>query len=369
MRRIILTGADGFLGWHLRVRMRALTDCEVIPITRGNIDAFAQLTDGAEALIHVAGINRGSDEEVESGNRALAEVVADALSSGPSIRRVVFANSIHAGNGTAYGTGKQLAAAILAKGAARVGADFVDVRLPNLFGEHARPHYNSFVATFVDAILKGQVPTIADREIDLLHVQEAAASLLEAVETSKPVLSPMGTPASVHNVWMKLLSFHQAYGSGAFPPLKQPFDVSLFNTFRAACFPSSQPISLSSYEDDRGQLVDAVRSGGGQGQVFASTTHPGITRGEHFHLEKVERFIVLSGRARIALRRVLTEEVVAFDVDGDRPVAVDMPTMWVHNITNVGDTELLTLFWAHTIYDAEAPDTYWEPVEQLKESA
>jgi UDP-2-acetamido-2,6-beta-L-arabino-hexul-4-ose reductase len=114
-------------------------------------------------------------------------------------------------------------------------------------------------------------------------------------------------------------------------------------------------------------LVDAVQSQGGQGQVFASTTRPGITRGEHFHLEKVERFIVLSGRARIALRRVLSEEIVTFDVDGERPVAVDMPTMWVHNITNVGDAELLTLFWAHRIFDSEAPDTYRETVEQLRE--
>jgi UDP-2-acetamido-2,6-beta-L-arabino-hexul-4-ose reductase len=94
-----------------------------------------------------------------------------------------------------------------------------------------------------------------------------------------------------------------------------------------------------------------------------STTRPGITRGDHFHLRKVERFAAVAGHARISLRRVLGSEVVSFDVDGERPVAVDMPTMWVHNITNTGDCELTTLFWTDTLHDPAAPDTYWEKVQ------
>ena len=109
-------------------------------------------------------------------------------------------------------------------------------------------------------------------------------------------------------------------------------------------------------------MVETVRSHGGQGQTFVSTTGLGITRGEHFHLGKVERFVVLGGQARISLRRVCDNEIVSFDVSGDRPAVVDMPTMWVHNITNIGDSELTTLFWTHSLFDPEAPDTYWEPV-------
>ena len=105
-----------------------------------------------------------------------------------------------------------------------------------------------------------------------------------------------------------------------------------------------------------------VRAHGGQGQTFVSTTRPGITRGEHFHLRKVERFVVLSGRARISLRRLFSEEVVSFDVTGGDPSVVDMPTMWAHNITNTGSDELTTLFWTQELFDPAAPDTYAEPV-------
>jgi UDP-2-acetamido-2,6-beta-L-arabino-hexul-4-ose reductase len=138
----------------------------------------------------------------------------------------------------------------------------------------------------------------------------------------------------------------------------------LFNTYRAALFPNHYPIALTAHADERGRLVETVRAHGGQGQTFVSTTRPGITRGEHFHLGKVERFVVLSGRARISLRRVCTDEIVSFDVSGEAPAVVDMPTMWVHNITNIGDTELTTLFWTHSLFDPDNPDTFWEPVAQ-----
>ncbi len=114
--------------------------------------------------------------------------------------------------------------------------------------------------------------------------------------------------------------------------------------------------------DARGDLFEAVRAHGSTSQVFVSTTNPGMTRGEHFHLSKIERFLVVSGTAMISLRRVLDDEVVRFQVKGEDRAYVDMPTLWVHNITNVGDDELVTLFWADQLLDPDAPDTYWEPV-------
>ena len=139
-------------------------------------------------------------------------------------------------------------------------------------------------------------------------------------------------------------------------------DVDLFNTLRSARFPVGAPIPLTPRIDDRGRLVEAVRSHGGPGQSFVSTTRPGITRGEHFHLRKIERFVVIGGRARISLRRLFTDEVVSFDVTGETPVAVDMPTMWVHKIINTGDGELTTLFWSNELFDPAAPDTFPELV-------
>jgi len=359
--KILITGGDGFLGWHTRVRLATLTQHEVLSVSRDNWADLPDLMKGVDAVIHVAGINRGTPSQLEHGNIELAESVAKAA-HGAAVSRIVYANSIWAGTASPYGSGKASANFILGEAASDVGAEYVDVRLPNLFGEHGRPRYNSFVATFVDALINDAPAEIVDRPMDLLHVQPGAQALIDGLTTSLPHLEPLGTPTSVKAVYDTLQTFCQLYATGDIPPLNSQFDVDLFNMLRTALFPAHYPIGLTVHTDDRGRLVETVRAHGGQGQTFVSTTRPGITRGEHYHLGKVERFVILSGKARISLRKLLTDEVISFDVTGDTPAVVDMPTMWVHNITNTGDTELTTLFWTNSLFDPEAPDTYWEPV-------
>jgi UDP-2-acetamido-2,6-beta-L-arabino-hexul-4-ose reductase len=361
--KVVLTGAGGFLGWHTQARLRALTDHDVVPVNRDNWTALADSVKDADAIIHIAGVNRAEDpEDVRRGNVDLAGDLATAIRSVGRPLRVVFANSIQSGNGTPYGTGKQEAAQVLADAARVNGGGFVDVLLPNLFGEHGRPSYNSFVATFVRAAIDGHEPAIQDRPVHLLHAQDASQALIDGLTAPVDKLEPRGVPTRVLDVWELLREFHGLYATGDVPALDTPLRVNLFNTYRAALFPDHYPIALTAHADDRGRLVETVRAHGGQGQTFVSTTKPGITRGEHFHLGKVERFVVLSGEAHISLRKVCTDEVVSFHVTGDQPAVVDMPTMWVHNITNTGNSELTTLFWTHSLFDPEHPDTFWEPV-------
>lgn len=368
--KVLITGAAGFLGWHTRVRFAAVGGHEVVAVTRSEWDRLPELIGDVDAVVHVAGVNRGSDLEVREGNIALARDVASALTSAAGHPALVFANSIQSGNDTAYGIGKQAATELLAAAATAHGSPFVDVRLPNLFGEHGLPRYNSFVATFVDAVIDGRPPQVDDRPIALLHVQAAAQALLNAVaDPTAATVEPVGTATSVADVLDRLVRFHALYQSGDVPPLTSDLDVDLFNTLRAGLFPAHYPIPLVQRADHRGALVEVVRAHGGQGQTFVSTTRPGITRGEHFHLHKVERFVVLAGRARISLRRLHHRDVIDFDVDGDTPVVIDMPTMWVHNITNIGTTELTTLFWTNELFDPNRPDTYPEPVALPRESA
>jgi UDP-2-acetamido-2,6-beta-L-arabino-hexul-4-ose reductase len=269
----------------------------------------------------------------------------------------VFANSTQAGNGTPYGDSKAAAADILAEATRWCGSEFVDIKLPNLFGEHGRPHYNSVVATFCRTRAEGGTPQInEDRALDLVHVQDAAKALLGLPE--KDLVPARRT---VRELAAKIKGFSVTYGRAEIPDLSDPFDVKLFNTYRSHCPVGPKP--LPKHEDARGGLVEAVKAHGG-GQTFFSTTRPGVTRGEHFHLSKVERFVVLQGTAEIRLRRVLHEEVTRTSVRGDEPVAVDMPTMWAHNITNVGTDDLLTLFWTNEIFDPNNPDTYAEKVSE-----
>jgi UDP-2-acetamido-2,6-beta-L-arabino-hexul-4-ose reductase len=198
-----------------------------------------------------------------------------------------------------------------------------------------------------------------DRELELLHATDAAALLL-----GLPVDADDPGP-SVHSVRalaQRIQHFATLYGKGEIPELVDRFDVRLFNTYRSHCFPGRYPLSLPRHADARGELVETAKAHGGGGQTFCSSTVPGVTRGEHFHLAKVERFVVLRGEAEICLRRVLYDDIVRFRVSGEEPVAIDMPAMWVHNITNVGDAELLTLFWSNELYDPSRPDTYPERV-------
>lgn len=362
--KILLTGSAGFLGWHTRVRLRSLSEHDVVLATRENWADLSELAQGADAIIHVAGINRGTPHEVNEGNVQLARDVADAAKASGSVTRLVYANSIWAGTGSPYGEGKAKANAVLAEAAAETGATYVDVRLPNLFGENGRPQYNSFVATFVHKIIAGEPVELLDRPIRLLHAQAAAQVLMDALTTTLPNLEPLGSETSVQRVHDTLLRMKGLYDVGDIPPLLDELDIELFNTLRSAMFPQHYPIRLTHHADNRGDLVETVRAHGGQGQTFVSTTHPGITRGEHFHLGKVERFVVIQGTARIELRKVFTDEVISFEVTGDEVSIVDMPTMWVHNITNTGDDQLVTLFWAQELFNPEAPDTFPEPVGQ-----
>ena len=366
--RIVLTGAEGFLGWHTRCLLHATTDHTVVAVGRDTWSQLPGLVADADAVIHVAGINRADDSELVDGNVALAADVATAVRAAGRPVSMVFANSIQVGNGSPYAEGKAGAADVLRACAGETGGTFTDVLLPNLYGEHGRPGYNSFVASFVAAVIRGDEPSITDRPIGLLHAQAAARALVSGLDDPADELRPEGTETTVLHVWETLRRFHATYAvSGDVPVLADQLEVDLFNTYRAALFPAGYPIALTPRSDQRGRLVETVRSHGNGGQTFVSTTVPGVTRGEHYHLTKIERFVVLSGRATISLRKLFTTEVLEFPVTGEQPVLIDMPTMWVHNITNTGDTELTTLFWTDTLFDPESPDTFPVPVADARE--
>lgn len=369
--RVVVTGADGFLGWHLRCRLRALTDAEVIGLNRAGLADPATAgpaLERADAVIHIAGVNRGSDDEVTAGNLLAARQLTEACDAAGVTPRLVYSNSIHADTDTAYGRGKREAADLLSTWAAQRGTQLADVRLPNLFGEHGRPHYNSFVATFCHLLATGGTPEVSgDREVPLLHVQRAAAELVAATEEPSAgprsaVIRPAGAAVRVSAVRDLLAAQAARYASGEIPDLSDPLHRDLFNTYRSYTFPRAFPIPITAHSDDRGSLFECVRAHGGPGQTFLSTSRPGITRGEHFHLNKVERFVVVSGTGQIRLRRLFTDDVVTFDVSGEAPTIVDMPTMWAHSVSNTGSGDMVTLFWAADLFDPSRPDTYAEPV-------
>jgi len=366
--RIALTGADGFLGWHSRCALKARGTFDVVAIDRDIMADHRRLSaalEGVDAVLHLAGANRGDSDALRGVNLSLAQELTASLDRAGVRPVVIYANSIQSENGTPFGDGKQAAADHLLSWSQASGAPVADVHLPNLFGEHGRPHYNSVVATFCHELARDGEPTIQeDREIPLLHVQDAVDDMLALTEGGlSRIVTPIGRPMTVSALLGRLRGFRDLYTSGDIPDLVDPFDLALFNTYRSFCFPDHFPIHPPLRSDTRGDLFECVRGHGGQTQVFCSSTNSGFTRGEHFHLRKVERFLVLRGTAEIALRRLFDHKIIRFEVTGERPAIVDMPTLWAHSITNTGLDELMTLFWAHKILDPQNSDTFPDRVE------
>lgn len=362
--KVALTGATGFLGWHTRAVLHE-QKATVRAFRAGanfDPDEARRAIEGASRLIHIAGVNRASDHEVHDGNLLFATQIAEALrASHEPPPTVVYANSTQAGNGTVYGSAKEQAGAILAGAAQEVGSEFIDFRLPNLFGEHGKPFYNAVTATFCHLLAEGGRPTVEnDKELTLLHAQNAAELLAGTTPVGR--LSELQQSESVSGLLRRLEGFAEIYANGHIPDIADPFDRDLFNTYRSYVVESQTPIHLTRHADARGSFFEVIRTHGGTGQSSFSTTVPGISRGDHYHRRKVERFTVLAGRARISMRRLFTDEVLHFDVDGDSPVAVDMPTMWAHRITNTGAEQLFTSFWTNDLYDPDNPDTIVEVV-------
>ena len=364
MARVALTGANGFLGWHTRAALQE-AGAGIHGIAVGdafNHEAAASAMTGASRLIHLAGVNRGSDDEVSEGNAQFARQLAGALMRAeepPAV--IVFANSTQATNGSVYGDAKAAVADTLRAAAETVGAEFHNVLLPNLFGEHGRPFYNAVTATFCHLLSQGEEPTVQqDKELTLLHAQDAADILIGGASADD--IDALQVQETVSGLASRLSQMASLYNRGEIPDVAAKFDRDLFNTYRSFTFPMQAPVRLKRHADARGSFFEIIRSHGGSGQSSFSTTEPGISRGDHFHRRKIERFTVLSGTATIALRKLFTDDVYEFEVTGDKPVAVDMPTMWSHKITNTGSDVLYTSFWSNDIFDPLAPDTIAEAV-------
>lgn len=366
MQRIGITGAFGFTGWHLRCHLKALGHADVVAGGRELFTDTHKLDDfvrNVDVIVHLAGMNRGTDEEIEKTNLLLATRLVEACKRNECTPHILYSSTIHIRNDSLYGRSKRQAGEILQRWAESSGAVFTNMILTNIFGEHGRPFYNSVVSTFCHQVAHQEAPVVnSDAPMSLLHAQDVAALIVNCIEgKTSGDIEPPGHATSVKSLLAQIRQIDASYRGDIVPDLRDKFQLQLFNTYRSYLYPQHYPKALTLHADNRGDLVEVIKSANG-GQTFLSTTHPGITRGNHFHLGKVERFLVVSGQARISIRRLFHDEVMTFDVTGDAPGYIDMPTMHTHNIINTGDQELVTVFWSHELFDPQAPDTFAENV-------
>lgn len=367
-RNILVTGSDGLIGRHFRAWLLTRGDAvETIPCNRKQFNDDVYLGDAiekADVIVHLAGMNRGDEEEIVETNIALARRITEFCQQLDCKPQIIYSSSTHIDGDSRYGHSKRVAGETFEAWANSEDALFLNLVLPHVFGEHGKPFYNSAVSTFCHQLANGESPKITgDGQVELLHAHDVGRIIWEAIEDSTDgELRPHGCKMFVSELLDTLRRLTDRYQEGVIPQTAESIELKLFNTYRSYIPYDKRAIDLTLHEDNRGNLFEGARADG-QGQVFLSTSHPDITRGEHFHFRKVERFLVVQGKAKIRMRRLFEDEIVTYDVSGDRPQAIDIPTLHTHNITNVGDTPLLTLFWAGEHFDPEDSDTWPMPVE------
>jgi len=370
-RTVLVTGAKGFVGKNLVVSLKRRDDIEILEHDIDNPDGdLERMTAQADFVFHLAGVNRPEDPaEFETGNTELTGKVCGLLAQAGKKAPIVISSTIQAALDNPYGKSKKGAEDAAREYAAETGATAHVFRLPNVFGKWGRPDYNSAVNTFCHNLARG-VPiqvNAPDRIMELVYIDDVVATfckLLDGAEVEKdneffyvnPVFRvPLGDIAKL------LKGFASSRETLMLPNMNDPFTLRLYASYVSYLPQDGFAYTLTKREDDRGALAEVLKSEH-IGQLFFSTTKPGITRGNHYHDRKVEKFIVLSGDAVIRFEHILTGEVIEVPVKGSEMKVVDIPPGYTHHIENVGETEMVVLFWANELFDQDAPDTYFKEV-------
>ena len=369
--RIGITGQNGFIGYHLTQTIKYKhSNYTLVPFQRALFeqeDYLSTFVSSCDVIVHLAGVNRAeTHEEVYDANIKLNTVLKKALINTNFKGHLLFASSSQESGDSIYGKAKKESRLFLEETINSLGGKFTGLIIPNIFGPFCKPNYNSFVATFCSKILNDETPeVIQDTNVPLLYVGNLVEKILAIIKSPKDSLFEIRPDlvVKVTEVLGLLNTFKDSYiGGNKIPSLQTPFELQLFNTFRSYFdLENIYPSLLEKHSDQRGFFSEIIRTDIG-GQFSYSTTLPGVTRGNHFHSRKIERFIVISGKAKISLRKIGSTEVNDYLLEGEKPSYVDMPIWYTHNITNIGTTPLITAFWINEPYNEKDPDTYIEIV-------
>jgi UDP-2-acetamido-2,6-beta-L-arabino-hexul-4-ose reductase len=372
MITIGITGQNGFIGQYLYNSIMIKEDnFKLVDFKKEYFQNETQLdffVSKCDVIVHLAAMNRHSDQEViYKTNIQLAENLITSLERTNSKAHVIMSSSLQEEKDNLYGKSKKDGRKLFLNWESNSKGIFSGLIIPNVFGPFGRPNYNSVVATFCHKVANGEKPEIhIDNTLSLIYVGELVQEILNIIKkglSNKKMIIKATTQVKVSEI-LTLLNLYkiQYQDHGEIPNLNSTFELNLFNTYR--CYMDIKnhfPVKFMQHTDPRGSFVEIIRVGIG-GQVSFSTTVPGITRGNHFHTRKIERFAVIKGKALIQLRRIGSDEILDFYMDGNEPAYVDMPIWYTHNIKNIGDEILYTNFWINEAYNPEDADTYFVEV-------
>lgn len=368
MKTVLVTGANGFVGRNL-IAYLGLND--TIRILSFDIEnTLEQLTDylsQADFVLHLAGVNRPKQvEEFQTGNADLTAYIVNTLQKAGRKAPVVLSSSTQASQDNPYGRSKKQAEGTVFDYARATGAEVYVYRLPNLFGKWSRPNYNSVVSTFCYNIshdLPIQINN-PDHLLELAYIDDVISAFMGAMQGRVQRTDegfcyiPRTFQITLQGLADLIRSFRASRNTSVLPDMNDPLTRFLYTTYLSYLDVTNFSYFADMKTDDRGWLFELIKAPN-MGQIFVSQTKPGITRGGHYHHTKVEKFVVVQGEALIRFRKIDSSEIVEYPVSGEKIEIVDIPPGYTHDITNTGQTDVITLFWANEIFDPANPDTYY----------
>ncbi|ULL19399.1 NAD-dependent epimerase/dehydratase family protein [Paenibacillus sp. H1-7] len=365
--KILVTGARGFIGKNLIAHLKNKGPHQIFEFGREDDESILEkYTRECDFIFHLAGVNRPNDvNEFIEGNSDFTIRLINFLKSHNNKAPILFTSSIQAEIDSPYGWSKKAGEDSLFNYSKETGAKVLVYRLPNVFGKWCKPNYNSVVATFCHNIARNMDIQINDpnTELTLCYIDDVLTEFLRALDGKETRNGDFGCVSVTHKIKLgelasKIYAYSQNRKTLVMPPLETRFDKALYGTFLSYLEEDDFSYKLKKNVDNRGWLSEFIKSDS-MGQIFISKTKPGVTRGNHWHHTKVEKFLVIQGIAVIKFRNLYSDKILQYIVSGKEPEVVDIPAGYTHSITNTGDEDVITLFWASEIFDPEKPDTYF----------
>jgi UDP-2-acetamido-2,6-beta-L-arabino-hexul-4-ose reductase len=374
--KILITGANGFIGKNLQLHLVERQDVDVVCFTREHaVSQLHELLHGVDFVFHLAGINRPPDpQEFVTGNANLTQALCDAVgvvatTTGKRVP-VVYTSSTQAGRDNPYGQSKRAAEVALFSLQAKHGVPVHVFRLPNVFGKWCKPNYNSAVATFSHNIARGLPILINDpaTPLTMVYVDDVVQRFVKLMIGTDTALDANGfaTVAPQYSSTVgELAGLIQTFKDSRDTLMTERVGCGLMRALYAT-YVSYLPVEAFTYAvpqhgDPRGMFVEMLKTPD-CGQFSFFTAHPGITRGGHYHHSKTEKFLLIKGQARFKFRHMQTGEVHELVTSGEKAEIVETVPGWTHDITNIGSDEMIVMLWANEVFDRQLPDTFACPL-------
>ncbi len=362
--RVLITGANGFIAKNLMVTLKKMPHIEILKYCKNDTqEKLRELILQSDFIFHLAGVNRPKNNaEFYEGNSNLTQTIVDIIESENKKIPILFSSSTQVGSDNDYAKSKKEAEEIIKKYAQKNSINCSIYRLPNVFGKWSKPNYNTVIATWCYNIARDKEIEVNDKDaqLTLVYIGDVIHAFLDRlyVNSSDKLYYEVQTvyKKTLGEIEKLLYRFRDSRKDLLIPNIAVGFERVLYATYLSFLPTDKFSYKLNGYEDIRGTFYEILKTQE-SGQLGISTTKPGVTRGNHYHNTKNEKFLVIKGKALIELRDVYSDKVIEYNISGDDLEIVEMIPGYTHNITNTGDEEMVLLIWANENYNPDAPDT------------